>query len=63
VPARDAVAKGRALGVLLGVDGAVYGPDCERLLLVAATEKRTHADIERWALALAGAVGHIRGAA
>jgi len=62
VPAREAVARGRAAGVLLGVDGAVYGPGCERLLVVAATEKRTRADIERWARALAGAVGQPGGA-
>jgi glycine dehydrogenase subunit 1 len=55
VPAAQAIAKGRAHGVLLGVDGAVYGKDTRDLLLVAATEKRTRDEIDRWATALAEA--------
>jgi len=62
IPAREAIAAARAHGVLLGVDGAVCGPGCERILLVAATEKRTAADIEQWAAALAAVTGK-RGAA
>ncbi len=57
VPAREAILRGRDHGVLLGVDGAVYGPGHANILLVAATEKRTRAEIDRWADALAAAVG------
>ena len=56
VPAAQAIAKARAQGVLVGVDGAVYGPDTRDVLLVAATEKRTKAEIDRWAAALEEAV-------
>ncbi|MEO6461991.1 MAG: glycine dehydrogenase, partial [Candidatus Eisenbacteria bacterium] len=57
VPAARAVEAGRTRGVLLGVDGAQFDPAWSDLLLVAATEKRTKADIDRWAEALAYAVG------
>ena len=56
VPAAQAIRKGRARGVLLGVDGAVFSEATKDVLLVAATEKRTKADIELWAGALAEAV-------
>jgi glycine dehydrogenase subunit 1 len=49
LPAHDAILKGRDHGVLLGVDGAVFGNDTRDVLLVAATEKRTKAEIDRWA--------------
>jgi glycine dehydrogenase subunit 1 len=57
VPAHDAILAGRAHGVLLGVDGAVFGNDTRDVLLVAATEKRTKAEIDRWADALKAVVG------
>jgi glycine dehydrogenase subunit 1 len=57
VPAEEAVRKGRSRGVLLGVDGGRFDPAWRDLLLVAATEKRTKAEIDRWADALAFAVG------
>ncbi|MEP7027719.1 MAG: aminomethyl-transferring glycine dehydrogenase subunit GcvPA [Candidatus Eisenbacteria bacterium] len=50
------IRRGRELGVLLGVDGAVFGEATADLLLVAATEKRTRAEIDRWAEALSAAV-------
>ena len=56
LPAAQAIKKGRELGVLLGVDGAAFGKDSANLLLVAATEKRTKAEIDQWAAALAQAV-------
>ncbi len=56
VPAADAIRRGRAQGVLLGVDGAVFAEPTADILLVAATEKRTRAEIDRWAQALAKAV-------
>jgi len=64
VPAREVLLAGRKQKVLLGVDGAVYGPDCANLLLVAATEKRTRAEIEAWGPMLTGAIDRVqRGAA
>jgi glycine dehydrogenase subunit 1 len=56
VKAAEAIRKGRQRGVLLGVDGAVFGESAANLLLVAATEKRTKAEIDRWADALAESV-------
>jgi len=56
VPAAQAIRKARAHGVLLGVDGAVFSDATKDVLLVAATEKRTKAEIESWAKALAEAV-------
>jgi glycine dehydrogenase subunit 1 len=56
VPAAQAIRMARAHGVLLGVDGAVFSDATKNVLLVAATEKRTLADIELWAKALAEAV-------
>jgi len=53
VPAAQAIKQGREHGVLLGVDGAVFGKDTANLLLVAATEKRTKSEIDRWADVLA----------
>jgi len=51
--AKEAIRKGREYGVLLGVDGAVFGKATVNLLLVAATEKRTRSEIDRWADVLA----------
>jgi glycine dehydrogenase subunit 1 len=56
VPAAQAIRMARAHGVLLGVDGAVFSDATKNVLLVAATEKRTLADIELWAKAHAEAV-------
>jgi glycine dehydrogenase subunit 1 len=56
VPAAQAIHEGRQHGVLLGVDGAAFGKEAANLLLVAATEKRTRAEIDRWADALARSV-------
>ena len=57
VPAARAVEAGRTKGVLLGVDLGQFDPAWADLLLVAATEKRTKDEIDRWADALAFAVG------
>ena len=56
-PAAQVVRRGRELGYGMGVDGATYGEATSDLLLVAATEKRTRAEIDGWAEALAQAVG------
>jgi len=56
VPAAQVARRGRELGYLLGVDGGVYGESTRNLLLVAATEKRTRAEIDGWAAALKTAV-------
>jgi glycine dehydrogenase subunit 1 len=56
VSAAQAIRKGRAHGVLLGVDGAVFSRATQDVLLVAATEKRTKDEIDKWAGALAEAV-------
>jgi len=58
VPAARAVEAGRTKGVLLGVDGGAFAPAWSDLLLVAATEKRTKDEIDRWAEALAFAVAN-----
>ena len=63
VPAAQAVAAGRTKGVLLGVDLGAFDPAWANLLLVAATEKRTKDEIDRWAEALAFAVGRGNGGA
>ena len=57
VPAAQAVEAGRTRGVLLGVDAGRVRAEWANLLLVAATEKRTKDEIDRWADALAFAVG------
>ena len=57
VPAARAVEAGRTKGVLLGVDAGQFDRAWGDLLLVAATEKRTRPEIDRWADALAFAVG------
>jgi glycine dehydrogenase subunit 1 len=55
-PAAQVARRGRELGYLLGVDGGVYGEATKNVLLVAATEKRTRAEIDGWAAALKTAV-------
>jgi glycine dehydrogenase subunit 1 len=57
VPAADAVEAGRQRGFLLGVDLGAFDPGWRDLLLVAATEKRTKDEIDRWAEALAASIG------
>jgi glycine dehydrogenase subunit 1 len=57
VPAAQAVRAGRERGFLLGVDAGVFDPTHTDILLVAATEKRTKDEIDRWAVVLAHAIG------
>jgi glycine dehydrogenase subunit 1 len=57
LPAAEAIRRGRAKGVLLGVDAGLLDGAHSDVLLVAATEKRTREEIDRWAAALADAVG------
>ncbi len=57
VDAAHAVREGRRRGFLLGVDLGAFDPAWRDLLLVAATEKRTRDEIDRWADVLAAAVG------
>jgi hypothetical protein len=47
----------RTHGILLGVDAGAFDPAQADVLLVAATEKRTKDEIDRWAVALAKSIG------
>jgi glycine dehydrogenase subunit 1 len=55
VPASEVCRLGRERGVLVGVDLGRFDPSWSRHLLVAVTEKRTKADIDRWARVMAEA--------
>ncbi len=57
VSAAQAVRAGRTHGMLLGVDAGAFDPAHADILLVAATEKRTRDEIDRWAVALAKSIG------
>jgi glycine dehydrogenase subunit 1 len=48
VDAADIVRAGRAQGILPGVDLGQFRPEWKRWLLVAVTEQRSAADIDRW---------------
>jgi glycine dehydrogenase subunit 1 len=63
VPAREVILAGRERRVLFGTDGAVYGPECANLLLVAATEMRTADEIKAWAEQLAQVLAQAKGRA
>jgi glycine dehydrogenase subunit 1 len=55
VPAAEACRLGRERGILVGVDLGRFDPAWSRHLLVAVTEKRTKADIDRWVRVMAEA--------
>ena len=63
VPAARALEFGRGRGLLVGVDLGRISQSWRNHLLVAVTEKRTKAEIDRWAECLAAAVQAERGAA
>ncbi|HKA25248.1 MAG TPA: glycine dehydrogenase, partial [Candidatus Eisenbacteria bacterium] len=53
VPAAQVCHLGRERGVLVGVDLGRFDPAWSRHLLVAVTEKRTKAEVDRWARVMA----------
>jgi glycine cleavage system P protein (glycine dehydrogenase) subunit 1 len=55
VDAADVVRAGSARGILPGVDMGQFGPAWRRHLLVAVTEQRSAAEIERWTEVLVAA--------
>jgi glycine dehydrogenase subunit 1 len=57
VPASEACRLGRERGVLVGVDLGRFSSAWGNHLLVAVTEKRTQAEIDRWAACLAEVAG------
>src|SRR5262245_11371551 len=63
VPAAQACHIGHERGVLVGVDLGRFDPAWSRHLLVAVTEKRTKAEIDRWARVMADATGSKRAVA
>ncbi|MBI3540383.1 MAG: glycine dehydrogenase, partial [Candidatus Eisenbacteria bacterium] len=60
VDAATVIRAGRAAGVLAGIDLGRFQPEWRRRLLVAVTEQRSAADIERWLGALRAAAGTSR---
>jgi glycine dehydrogenase subunit 1 len=60
VPAAEVCRLGRERGVLVGVDLGRFDPSWSHHLLVAVTEKRTKAEIDRWARVMAEAAGSRR---
>jgi glycine dehydrogenase subunit 1 len=56
LPAAEALRFGRSQGMLVGVDLGRVAQGWKNHLLVAVTEKRTRAEIDRWAECLAAAV-------
>ena len=57
IDAADVVRAGRTQGILPGVDLGQFRPGWKRWLLVAVTEQRSVAEIERWAALLGQAGG------
>jgi glycine dehydrogenase subunit 1 len=57
VDAREIVRAGRGQGVLAGVDLGQFRPEWSRWLLVAVTEQRSRAEIDRWVSVLKSAAG------
>jgi hypothetical protein len=60
VDAAEVVRVGLERGMLPGVDLGRFDPDGKRQLLVAVTEQRSVAEIERWAEVLRVAAGGAR---
>ena len=59
IPAADVVRGGLAASMLVGLDLGRFNPSWKNLLLVAVTEKRSAADIQRLAKVLAAAAAEV----